>query len=110
MMDQKRREEIAYNQEDHREMRDKDDNKRMYKETLDNQVKMNFLNRNNYGKMTYQEKKINRTDLHSYKKHDLNTVHALIPGIKNIESIGTKPLQRGALRMMELSPGGEARG
>lgn len=95
------REENAYKMEEDRQKREKDEQKQMYKQTLDNQVMMHTLNKGNYGKMTYQEKKLNRVDLHSYKKKDLNTVHCMIPGIKNIDSVASKPLQRGAIRMME---------
>lgn len=86
------REDLAYAQEAERKRKEQQDQRNAYKETLDNQVGMNTLNKGNYGKMTYQEKKLNRVDLHAYKKKDLNNVNAMIPGIKNIDSIGSKPL------------------
>jgi hypothetical protein len=65
---------------------------------------MNQLNKQNFGKMTYQEKKLNRVDLHDYKKKNLNHVNSMIPGLKNINSVGGQnPLKRGAIRMMQFA-------
>lgn len=55
----------------------------------------------NYGKMTHVEKRMNRLDLQAYKHKDKHTVNAMIPGIHNINGIGSKPLQRGAMKMIE---------
>ena len=43
--------------------------------------------------MTEQEKKINKIDLKSYKDGD-STIHSMIPGINNIQSVGSSPLIR----------------
>lgn len=96
------REAMAYNQNEEKRKRDMDDQKHLYRETLQNQMTLNALNKYNYGKMTLQEKHLNKTDLRSYKNKDRNTVHALIPGIKNIQSVGTKPLMRGAMNVMDF--------
>eukprot|EP00343_Euplotes_focardii_P011681 CAMPEP_0205829338 /NCGR_PEP_ID=MMETSP0206-20130828/37864_1 /ASSEMBLY_ACC=CAM_ASM_000279 /TAXON_ID=36767 /ORGANISM="Euplotes focardii, Strain TN1" /LENGTH=162 /DNA_ID=CAMNT_0053131987 /DNA_START=90 /DNA_END=575 /DNA_ORIENTATION=- len=53
--------------------------------------------------MTMQEKHLNKPDLKAYKNKDRNTIKALIPGIKNIPSVGTKPLMRGAMNVMDFS-------
>ena len=56
-----------------------------------------------YGKMTLQEKHLNKPDLRAFKNKDRNGLQAMIPGIKNIQSVGTKPLLRGALNVMDYS-------
>jgi hypothetical protein len=43
--------------------------------------------------MTEQEKKMNKMDLKSYKQGD-NSLHSMIPGISNIQSVGSSPLMR----------------
>ena len=64
----------------------------MYRETLANQAKMNEINKQTYGKMTYQEKKLNRNDLHRYKEKN-NNLTAMIPGLNHTETVGSnKPL------------------
>lgn len=62
---------------------------------------MNLKNQTNknYGKMTFQEKRLNRVDLDHYKNHE-HSVTALIPGINHLSSIGTKPLAKGALNQL----------
>ena len=50
--------------------------------------------------MTLMEKRLNRNDLQAYKNKERHTVHAMVPGINNIEGAGSKPLQTGALSMM----------
>ncbi len=73
----------------------------LYKDTLLNQMKINDQNKKNFGKMTFVEKKLNRNDLRSYKKKDKHTVNAMIPGIHNVAGVGSKPLQRGAMKLLE---------
>ena len=75
----------------------------MYRETLNNQAQINHLSKMNFGKMTYQEKKLNRADLHDFKAKKLNTVNAMIPGINNVEGVASNPLKRGAIRMMQYA-------
>ena len=51
--------------------------------------------------MTYQEKRLNRKDLHQYKDKN-NTVTALVPGLNHMETVGgVNPLKRGAIRLMQ---------
>lgn len=54
---------------------------------------------NNYGKMTFQEKRLNRVDLDHYKNYE-HSVNALIPGINHVNSIGSRPLAKGALNQL----------
>mmetsp|Transcript_39954 Transcript_39954/g.39526 ORF Transcript_39954/g.39526 Transcript_39954/m.39526 type:complete len:330 (-) Transcript_39954:27-1016(-) len=102
-IDNKMRESMAYNQNEEKKRRELEEQKNLYRETLQNQMTLNALNKHNYGKMTMQEKYLNRLDLKAYKNKERNTVKAMIPGIKNIPSIGTKPLMRGAMNVMDFS-------
>ena len=52
--------------------------------------------------MTYQEKKFNKPDLRHYVNKELHTVTALVPGINNLDSVGSRPLKRGAMNLLEL--------
>ena len=52
--------------------------------------------------MTEQEKKMNKLDLKSYKVGD-NAIHSMIPGINNIQSVGSTPLIRKGANI-NLSP------
>lgn len=102
-MDNKARESMAYNQNEEMKQRELEDQKNLYRETLQNQMTLNALNKHNFGKMTMQEKHLNKPDLKAYKNKERNTIKAMIPGIKNINSIGTKPLMRGAMNVMDFS-------
>ena len=44
--------------------------------------------------MTGHEKKMNKKDLHDFKSNE-PYVQAMIPGIHNLNSVGTSPLKRG---------------
>lgn len=59
---------------------------------------MNLKNQGtkNYGKMTFQEKRLNRMDLDNYKNFE-NSVTALIPGVNHLNSVASRPLAKGAL-------------
>lgn len=102
-MDFKMREVMAYNQGEEDNKRKLEEQRNIYKEVLQNQMTLNALNKFNYGKMTQVEKGINHLDLKGYKHKDTKTMHSLIPGIKNLESVGTKPLMRGAMNVMDFS-------
>ena len=51
------------------------------------------VGKRHYGKMTFQEKRINRVDLDNYKNYD-NSVNAIIPGINHLNTIGSKPVPK----------------
>jgi hypothetical protein len=87
-MENKARESLAYNQNEEKRRREMEEQRNLYKETLQNQMTLNALNRHNYGKMTLEEKRLNKEDLRSYKNKESNNMHAMIPGIKNIEGKG----------------------
>ena len=57
---------------------------------MDHQVK----NAQIFGTMTGHEKKMNKGELHEFKKNGTQ-FQAMIPGIHNIASVGTSPLKRG---------------
>ncbi len=61
----------------------------LYKNTLDYQVQLKNVFPN-LGAMTGVEKKMNKNDLHSFK-HNTHSVHSMIPGISNIQSVGALP-------------------
>lgn len=84
-MENRARENLAYNQNEEKRKREMEEQRNLYKETLQNQMTLNALNRHNYGKMTLEEKRLNKEDLRAYKNKDSNNMHAMIPGIKNIE-------------------------
>ena len=102
-MDNQMREVMAYSQNKEKKRRDMEDQKNLYRETLQNQMTLNALNKHNFGKMTMNEKYLNKPDLRAYKNKERNSIKAMIPGIKNISSIGTKPLMRGAMNVMDFS-------
>jgi hypothetical protein len=45
--------------------------------------------------MTNEEKRMNRVDLHNYKTNDAKNFEAMIPGIHNLNTVGSSPLKRG---------------
>jgi len=47
--------------------------------------------------MTGQEKKMNKQDLHDYKRNNNKYMQAMIPGIHNLETVGSSPLRRGMI-------------
>ena len=74
----------------------------LYKQTLDNQVKIKDYQKGSYGTMTQAEKKFNKVDLNHFKQNK-NSVQALIPGINNLQTIGSSPLKRGAKDILNSS-------
>ncbi|CDW84404.1 UNKNOWN [Stylonychia lemnae] len=75
--------------------------KQMYSQALAYQKNLQLLQKQNYGKMTYEEKRINKEDLHHFKEHQAQ-FEAMIPGINNIKSVGAAPLKRAKPREGEL--------
>ena len=45
--------------------------------------------------MTGHEKKMNKRDLHNFKRNNKHHLTAFIPGINNLPSVGTSPMRRG---------------
>lgn len=61
------------------------------------------LQKHKYGTMTDQEKRMNRLDLHNYKTGDANIFEAMIPGIHNLNTVGSSPLKRGATQILSTT-------
>ena len=101
--DFKQRELMAFNQGEEENKRKQEEQRHLYKEVLQNQMTLNALGRYNYGNMTHEEKNLNKADLRGYKDGDMRTMHCLVPGIKNLDSVGSKPLMRGAMNVMDFS-------
>lgn len=62
-------------------------------------MQLKDLGKRHYGKMTFQEKRINRMDLDHYKNYE-NAVTAIIPGINHLNSIGSRPVKKGTLNQI----------
>ena len=75
-----------------RKMEDKNQQKN-YSDTLHYQMNIHQKLKHNFGCMTDQEKKLNKGDLKAYKGGQ-NQVQSMIPGIHNINSVGSVPLSR----------------
>lgn len=95
MVEQRKKEEDDYKnfqkqQEEEDEMR-----RKMYREALELQKGFKDYNQNHLGQMTHTEKKMNKHDLRSFKGGKVE-YEAMIPGIHNIDSVGSKPLLRKA--------------
>lgn len=48
---------------------------------------------NNHGKMTKEEKNLNKLDLNAFRNKEAN-IYSMVPGINNFSTIGTAPLNR----------------
>mmetsp|Transcript_38318 Transcript_38318/g.36667 ORF Transcript_38318/g.36667 Transcript_38318/m.36667 type:complete len:101 (+) Transcript_38318:1015-1317(+) len=59
----------------------------MYSQALKYQSSLSELQKQNFGKMTFQEKKLNRDDLSAYKNNEPQ-VKSLIPGLSNFQTNG----------------------
>ena len=90
-MEQRYADDMRRRKEEEREQ------KRLYSETLKYQKAIQDQMKNNFGKMTMQEKKFNKGDLRAYRQGEKQQpMGGLIPGINNINSIGTSPTIRKA--------------
>lgn len=63
-------------------------------------MKLLDLQKVKYGTMTNEEKRMNRGDLQHYKTNEVNQFEAMIPGIHNLNTVGTSPLKRGARQII----------
>jgi hypothetical protein len=80
-----------------RQQREADKERRqIYKDTLDHQLRLMDLQKHKYGTMTNEEKRMNKVDLHNYKANEGTHIEAMIPGIHNLNTVGSSPLKRGA--------------
>ena len=75
------------------EMRAAAEKKNIYKQTLLYQQAMRDKHHNNFGKMTKQEKNLNKMDLNAFRNKDAN-IYSMVPGVNNFNTVGTKPMNR----------------
>ena len=84
--------------------------KNVYKQTLLYQQAMREKGMHNFGKMTKQEKNMNKMDLNAFRNKDSN-MYSMVPGINNVNTVGTiptirirEPLELSTARSMEYLP------
>lgn len=80
-------------EEDQRKKQEEKDRQKMYSQALSYQQNLAQLQKHNFGKMTNNEKRINKEDLGQYKDNQPE-VKAIIPGINHLNTTGTAPLKR----------------
>ena len=84
-----RDEELRYLDQLNQQYRaDNADAKKLYGQTLLYQKAVQDQLKNNYGKMTDHEKKLNKVDLTAYKNQE-GTVYGVIPGIHHYSSVAS---------------------
>lgn len=82
-------------------MKEMYDKKNIYKQTLLYQQAMKDKNHHNFGKMTKQEKNLNKMDLYAFRNKDAN-IYSMVPGVNNLNTVGTHPMNR-TIKPLELS-------
>ena len=93
IMEQRYADDVRRRKEEDREQ------KRLYSDTLKYQKAIQEQMKNNYGKMTMQEKRFNKEDLRAYRQGEKQPhMGGLIPGINNISSVGAQPTIRRAVQ------------
>ena len=76
--------------------------KKLYGDTLLYQKAVQDQLKNNYGKMTDHEKKLNKVDLQAYK-HQEGQVYGTIPGLHHTMSVASVPTNKTMAPQMELN-------
>lgn len=95
MVEERKREEDDYKQYQRRQLEEEEQKRKMYREALEIQKGYKEYNRNHLGQMTQIEKKMNKQDLKAFKQGKTD-YEGMIPGIHNIDSIGSRPILRKA--------------
>eukprot|EP00347_Sterkiella_histriomuscorum_P002091 403369509 len=80
---------------------DLNNQKRLYGQTLQYQQQIQDQIKKNYGKMTMNEKKLNKIDLRAYKNLE-GQVYAAVPGIHHFDTIASQPFAHRAAPQMDL--------
>jgi hypothetical protein len=75
-----------------------------YRSVLDHQKQMANAQKQSYGAMTAEERQFNKKEI-NYFSNRQNSVEAMIPGINNLNTVGTSPLKRGAVNMIQSARG-----
>lgn len=95
MVEQRRKEEDDYKEQQRRQHEEEEERRKLYREALEYQKGFKEYNKKHFGQMTQMEKKLNNHDLKTFKAKKVE-YEGMIPGIHNIQSIGSKPLLRKA--------------
>lgn len=95
MVEQRRKEEDDYKDQQRKQMEDEEERRRLYREALEYQKGFKEYNKKHLGQMTQMEKKLNSHDLKTFKNKKME-YEGMIPGIHNIQSVGSKPILRKA--------------
>lgn len=95
LLEERKKEEDDYKKQQEQMLHEEEERKRLYREALQYQKGYQDYNKNNFGQMTHMEKKLNAKDLRTYKNKE-GEYEGMVPGIHNIQSVGSKPLLRKA--------------
>lgn len=95
MVQERKREEDKYKEEEQKKLNEEEEKRKLYREALEYQKNMQEFSKNNVNRMTEMERKFNHGDIGSGKQKKVE-FQGMIPGIYNIESIGSKPTLRRA--------------
>ncbi|CAI2364926.1 unnamed protein product [Moneuplotes crassus] len=95
MTEQRKKEEDEYRKYQEQQMQEEQDRKKMYRDALQYQKGYSEYNKNASNQMTNMEKKLNAKDLRTLQDNKVE-YEGMVPGIHNIQSVGSKPLLRKA--------------
>lgn len=94
MVEQRKKEEDDYKDFMKRRSEEEEAKRKLYRESLEYQKGMKEYSKNHMGQMTDAEKRLNNNDLKSYKDKKNQEYQGMIPGINNINSVGSRPILR----------------
>lgn len=94
-LNRENKEEDDYKQFQHKQLEEDEERRKLYREALEYQKGFQEYNKKNLGQMTYMEKKLNGKDLKTFKQNK-PVYEGMVPGIHNIQSVGSRPLLRKA--------------
>ena len=80
----------------------KQEQQKTYNDILSTQIKLKNDIYSRYGTMTENERRFNKRDLSAYKVFE-NSMTAMVPGINNIPSVGSRPTCRGGKAIVNNS-------
>ena len=95
MVEQRKKEEEDYKAFQQKQLEEDEERRKLYRQALENQKGYKDYNKKNLGQMTHMEKKLNNNDLKTFKQKK-KEYEGMIPGINNLQSVGSKPLLRTA--------------
>lgn len=95
LVEQRKKEEDDYKSYLKKQAEDDNMKRKLYRDALEFQKGYHDYNKNHLGQMTKMEKKLNKHDLRSYKEKKTD-YEGMIPGIHNLNSVGSRPLLRKA--------------